>query len=249
MPFLGSHLSPAVVNVRVGRSNAVVHRPFQSAEFTGADGVPRDWVISAFSGDGPWPDPQFNLRFRLTDWALDQLPDQQREIARDVDVVFFPVFLPCGSYSAINPGPGLYWLLIDGPEPWFSIRVIDVANVPPTLAPRSRLLTGSPGVADPTPCFSQFRLLSSVVVGQSSAGHIDVPKTQTNIARRSLVGRLKAFLRYACTWRVLWYFTPDCTSGGTACTACRTHGGPTIQHWWAMGIVSATTFPFLNRSP
>nr|CAD7829827.1 protein of unknown function [Beauveria bassiana polymycovirus 3] len=128
MPFLGTHLPPAVANVRVGRDALALHRSSQSSEFTGANGVPREWVVRLVPPDGPWPDPQFNLRFRLTDWAVEQLPAEQREIACDVDVVYYPVFLPLGSYSALDPGPGLYWLFIDGLDPWLSIRVIDVID-------------------------------------------------------------------------------------------------------------------------
>nr|UXC94318.1 hypothetical protein len=112
MPFLGTHLPPAVANVRVGRHSFSLHRPSQSSVFVGANGVPRDWAMRLVSPDGPWPDPQFNLRYRLTDWAVEQLPDHQRETARDVDVVYYPVLLPFGSYSVIDPGPGLYWFLI-----------------------------------------------------------------------------------------------------------------------------------------
>nr|UXC94316.1 hypothetical protein len=149
MPFLGTHLPPAVANVRVGRHSFSLHRPSQSSVFVGANGVPRDWAMRLVSPDGPWPDPQFNLRYRLTDWAVEQLPDHQRETARDVDVVYYPVLLPFGSYSVIDPGPGLYWFLIDDHDPRLSIRVIDVLDVgddtgsPPMFIDRVSGRTGS----------------------------------------------------------------------------------------------------------
>nr|UXC94319.1 hypothetical protein len=93
MPFLGTHLPPAVANVRVGRHSFSLHRPSQSSVFVGANGVPRD--------------------------------------------------------SVIDPGPGLYWFLIDDHDPRLSIRVIDVLDVgddtgsPPMFIDRVSGRTGS----------------------------------------------------------------------------------------------------------